>query len=199
MAFIGALGKSLYLVVFSIISLVALIFVGWAYANAPYWELWALTPALRWAALIAMPLACFLVVAGASSPNPFSLGVGGHNFDPGRPGIVRIAKHPLIWGLLTWSSVHILVNGDVASLILFGSMSLMAVMGPYILNQRMRRLLGADVWDLLSDDIRRTSVFTAVLQVGTLRFMAAGAFYILLLAAHGPVIGVSPAAGLWFD
>lgn len=35
-------------------------------------------------------------------------------------GIVRITRHPFLWGVALWALVHFIVNGDLASVILSG-------------------------------------------------------------------------------
>jgi uncharacterized membrane protein len=36
-------------------------------------------------------------------------------------GIQRVTRHPFLWGVAVWAFVHLIANGDVASLMLFGS------------------------------------------------------------------------------
>ncbi len=35
--------------------------------------------------------------------------------------IKRIARHPMMWGVLLWSLSHLLANGELATMLLFGS------------------------------------------------------------------------------
>jgi uncharacterized membrane protein len=35
--------------------------------------------------------------------------------------IRRLSRHPMLWGMACWSAAHCLANGDLASIILFGS------------------------------------------------------------------------------
>ncbi len=97
------LGETAYIVAFSAVSVALAGWLGLAFAAAPYVELWPYHPTLRWAPLLAMPVACMLIVAGLSSRNPFSLGAGAAGYDPARPGIVAITRHPALWGLTLWA------------------------------------------------------------------------------------------------
>lgn len=36
-------------------------------------------------------------------------------------------RHPMLWGTVTWATAHLLVNGDMASVLLFGGMGLWAL------------------------------------------------------------------------
>ncbi|MWP36378.1 hypothetical protein GQY15_02030 [Rhodobacter sphaeroides] len=45
-------------------------------------------------------------------------------------------RHPMLYGALIWVVAHLLVNGDVASLILFGGMGLWAVAEIVLINRQ---------------------------------------------------------------
>jgi uncharacterized membrane protein len=45
-------------------------------------------------------------------------------------------RHPMLTGVLVWAAAHLLVNGDAASLILFGWMAVWAVASMAIINAR---------------------------------------------------------------
>jgi uncharacterized membrane protein len=45
-------------------------------------------------------------------------------------------RHPMLMGMLVWAIAHLLVNGDLASLILFGGLGLWAVAEMLIINAR---------------------------------------------------------------
>lgn len=71
------LGEVGYVIAYSIMSLAVVVWLGFAYADAPYIEVWPYQPGLRWVTLVAMLVSCILIVAGFATPNPFSLGPGG--------------------------------------------------------------------------------------------------------------------------
>ena len=91
--------KHFNVALFSIVSLGLLVWLGVAYANAPYLETGLCIPELKWLMLLIMPIACLFIVSGLTSRNPFSLGMGSKYFDSAKPGIVGLTKHPAIWGL----------------------------------------------------------------------------------------------------
>lgn len=99
---VSVLGEAGYLAVHSIVSLLAL---GWlivAAGRAPYVEIWAFAPWQLWAPNLAMPLVCLLVAFGVAAPNPLSFGGRArHKFDPDTPGVAGIARHPLLWALVS--------------------------------------------------------------------------------------------------
>jgi uncharacterized membrane protein len=112
------IGRPIYLAVYSVVSTVALVWLFYEALRVDYVELWS--PAL-WevrVALVAAPLGMFLVVAGLLSPNPFSVTL--RRADNRAGAIVRVTRHPVLWGVLLWSAGHLVPNGDLRSLVLFG-------------------------------------------------------------------------------
>ncbi|MBL1436964.1 MAG: NnrU family protein [Rhodobacteraceae bacterium] len=43
-------------------------------------------------------------------------------------------RHPMLWGVVLWSGAHLLVNGDIASIVLFGGMALWALANMVLIN-----------------------------------------------------------------
>src|SRR3712207_4690295 len=64
------LGEQRFLALYSVVALIAFIWLGLAYARAPYRELYQPVPALRWIPLLVMPFALWLMVGGVITPNP---------------------------------------------------------------------------------------------------------------------------------
>jgi uncharacterized membrane protein len=57
--------------------------------------------------------------------------------DAGRVGGVVAAKlsHPMLWGIVVWAVAHLLVNGDSASLVLFGGLGIWALVQMAAINR----------------------------------------------------------------
>jgi len=58
--------------------------------------------------------------------------------DPAR-GIIRITRHPIMWGIMLWAASHILARGDLRSLIFFGGLLLVAALGTILMDARKRQ------------------------------------------------------------
>ncbi|WOI56907.1 NnrU family protein [Palleronia sp. LCG004] len=56
----------------------------------------------------------------------------GHSKSPLRGRI----RHPQLWGFALWAALHLLVNGDLASLVLWGTLLVWALMEMPIINAR---------------------------------------------------------------
>lgn len=186
----AALGRPGFLLAYSLLSVAVLAWMVAAYAAAPVLLLWEQQPWMRWAPLLAMLPACLLLFAGMTTPNPFSIGPGGKGYDPGRPGILRLTRHPVLWGLALWAGAHLVPNGDVAAWMLFLPLLLLALAGPAILDRKRRRSLGEEEWRLIAAPTGRCHL--APVEIRWWRWLGGVALYALLLHAHLPVIGASP-------
>jgi uncharacterized membrane protein len=51
----------------------------------------------------------------------------------------RLTAHPMLWGTAAWGAAHLLANGDLASLLLFGSVLCFALFDMVSANRRGAR------------------------------------------------------------
>lgn len=187
------LGHHGFYTVYSVLSASLLVWVIAAALAAPTVVIWEQAAWMRWVPSLAMPVACQLIAAGLSSPNPFSLGLGGEGFDPTRPGIVRLTRHPVIWGLGLWSGAHILPNGHLAGLVLFVPLLVLSLLGPRILDAKRRQSLGWENWQTLADAVAGPVAWgRMVAEIGPWRILGGLALVPALMALHPLVIGLSP-------
>ncbi len=190
------LGLPGFLLGYSLLSLVIIYWLAQAFASAPYIQLWPWTIEAAWLPVLLMPLACVLIVAGASSKNPFSLGLGAEGYDPEHPGIVSVTRHPLMWGLIIWSGAHIPVNGDAAGLILFVLMLMLSLAGTVTLEKARSRTLDSQSWQRFYQGTVNLpfSAFKTIdwSGIGWLRLVGGLLLYLLLLFSHQMVIGIAP-------
>ncbi|MCK6530675.1 hypothetical protein L6R50_24985 [Myxococcota bacterium] len=178
----------------------ALVWLAWAWSAAPYVPLWAPAPWTRWVPLLAMPPIVVLWVAGMATPSPTLAGSEGRVRDPrAARGIQAITRHPVNVATALWGVVHLFPNGDLASVLLFGSIAVLGVAGSVHIDRRRATALGQD-WEAYA---ARTSLipFAAILEgrarlslaeIGAARIGAGLAVYLLLLAAHQWGVGTSP-------
>lgn len=192
------LGERGFLVGYSLVSLGLSVWLFTAFADAPTVEIWPQADWTRAVPLAVMPLACILAVAGLSSPNPLSIGAGAKGYDPARPGIVSITRHPVIWALILWSASHLAPNGDLKSVLLFGLLTGLGLYGPRSLDRKRRTSLGDERWQQLA---RHTSNLPLAGRrpidwqgIGVARILGGLALYAILLALHPWLIGVDPLA-----
>lgn len=146
---IAGVGRRAYLTGYSLLSLALLVFLIASALAAPSWSLWPGSPARALVPVIVMPFASILFVGGALTPNPFSISFRIRGFDPQRPGMVAVTRHPILWAFLLWSGSHVIANGDVVAVSLFGGLALYSLAGMWLVERRARTRLGGD-WDRLT-------------------------------------------------
>jgi uncharacterized membrane protein len=150
-ALTGRIGTGPYMGLFSLASIAGLAWLGFAFAaarSAPSNDvLWGATPATRGVQLAVQLLAMLLIVPGLTTPNPTSVRQEGSLQRPDVvKGMLRITRHPFLWGVAIWALGHLLVNGDAASIVLFGAMLALALFGTVSIDAKRRRALGK-TWD----------------------------------------------------
>lgn len=126
---VAALGTRGYFIGFGTMSVLLLWLLILATNAAPMVPLAAQMPWQRWLVNLVMPPAILLTVYGLGAPNPFGLGRKGAGFDPDRPGIVGVTRHPLMWAFVLWAGAHLVANPDLAHVIFFGVLLAYALRG----------------------------------------------------------------------
>ena len=58
------------------------------------------------------------------------------------PGMLRVTRHPFLWGTALWAASHLLVNGDAASMVLMGGVLVLSLGGMRHIDQRREALGG---------------------------------------------------------
>jgi len=197
---VSSIGEGRFRGVFSLLSLIGIIWLIRAYARAEYVQLWGEPYSFRPLGLIVMLLAFFFVVLAFTTPNPTA--VGGEALLSGSEpakGIQRITRHPFLWGVALWSFIHVIFNGDLASMIFFGSFFIVAIAGPFSIDRKRKRAVG-DAWDRFAS-VTSNLPFLAIVEgrnalrvgeIGWWRAILAVILYGVFLHFHKDFFGVSP-------
>ena len=113
------LGENGYKALFSLLSIAGFALLVWGFATAPVIQVWTPPAWTRWVAIALMlPAFIFLVAA----------------YVPGE--IKAKLKHPFLVAIKTWALAHLIANGDLASIVLFGSFLAYAVYDRITLKRR---------------------------------------------------------------
>lgn len=144
---VSRLGEKGYTLGYSLLAVAVLVWLFVAYRNAPAHPLW---DAPRWLDLALVPVivvSTVLAVAGVTTPNPVITGFGAlfQNPDIVR-GVLRVSRNPFFWGVALFSTAQIIMLGDVATLVTFGSLGALGIAGTFILDAKKARELGK-AWD----------------------------------------------------
>ena len=166
--FVASMGEGGYKIGYTLASVAGLALVTWGFANyrATGWiDVWNPPTAFKHISVALMLPAIIMVVA---------------SYIRGR--IYATLKHPMLAGLKLWAAAHLLANGDLGSIILFGSFLAWAVFDRISLKRRADAggppiPVGGPSNDLIA------------IAVGTVAYLA------LAFAFHPVVIGV-PVVGV---
>lgn len=191
---VAALGEWPYRGVYSGAAFLTLGAMIWAYIGVPREPLW---PGLRLVPIAVMPFA-FVLIACGYYRNPTMVGADKllQSDDPAR-GVIRITRHPIMWGVMLWAAAHVLARGDVKSLVFFGGLLLVAFLGTLSMDRRKRANPDFVRFAALTSHIP----FVAIAQgrnrlvwreIGWMRPVIGLAAFALFLAVHRWLFGVSP-------
>lgn len=190
-----------YMALFSLVSLGSIVWMAMAYNDASVnavQPLWNFYPAMNIVTAVLMLPALILVVAGLTSKNPMSAQQGKllEGDDPAT-GIMRITRHPFLNGVALWAVLHVLNNGDVASVIFFGTFLVVVVLGMAHIDAKRARAHGP-AWKAFAAKTSRLP-FLAIIQgrnslkvgeIGAMRLLAGVLVYVTLFAFHRLIFGV---------
>jgi len=193
---VARLGAGLYRGMFAFASVIGLVWMIYAYRHAPTVELWGVVLGFRPAAYLLVLIAFIFVVVGITTSSPTRVGMEstvGQGKEAAR-GMVRITRHPFLWGIALWALVHLIINGDLASLILFGSLLVLAVGGTLSIDAKRQRSFG-EQWMKFAEvtsDIPfaaiaggRNRLVPALAEIGLWRPLAAILIYAAAFYLHG--------------
>ena len=91
-------------------------------------------------------------------------------------------RHPMLWGTVIWAVAHLLVNGDRASILLFGGIGLWALLSIWVINRSGPWVAPTNGRGLKGD---------AMNLVGTLALYGVIA-YVHIWLGHSPFVGTYP-------
>ncbi|TDJ18608.1 MAG: hypothetical protein E2O62_03575 [Gammaproteobacteria bacterium] len=153
--------EGLYKVIFGVISLLGLIFIGIGKGSMEFVGLWSTPIFFRYITVVLIPVAFILMVA-AYTPN----------------NIKRYVPHPMLTGVIIWGATHMMVNGDVAAIILFGSFVVYSVVAIKLANRRQYNKNSEQ------DTQEKIPVVKDAIVIGIAMFG-----FLLLLWLHKPLFG----------
>jgi uncharacterized membrane protein len=196
---VRAAGEKGFLGLYSLVSLITLVWLALAYRAAPAEApLWLVGDGL-WALGTVLMLPGAILFMGSLVRNP-ALPEAKTDVVPEARGVFAITRHPMMWGFAIWGLVHILVFPDPANIVLAGAIIILALVGAH-LQDRKKEALQPEFW---REWERRTSYwpFLAIAQhrarIGKIGMHALGGgvtVWLVATWAHLPLAGWP--AGIW--
>lgn len=197
---VARLGEPAYLGLFALLSLAGVVALCWAWSAsdpaAPWWGWLSLRPVV-W---VGMFFAFQLVAIGLTTKSPTA--TGGEPLleseEPAR-GILRITRHPFLWGVTLWALCHLLVNPDLPAFLFFGAFLVLALLGPRSIDAKRARHHG-EAWERFA--ARTSNLPFAAIAAGRNRLalgelgiwrvaLGAALFVVFLLWLHPLLFGAA--------
>jgi len=197
------IGEKGFRALFSILSLVGVVWLSVAYRQAisaeSFYGIRLVEPWMLWTPVILMVPAVILFVGSLTQPNA-TMVMGERHLTEAEParGIFRVTRHPMLWSFLLWAIGHFVANGDLASVFLFGSIMLVSAAGMGSIDRKQARR-DPEGWRRFAA-VTSVVPFMAILagknrfvfdEIGWRTIAIAAALWIAMVALHGPVIGAS--------
>ena len=198
---IGKSSDGLYRAVFSGLSLILIILIWTSYGDARLSPenalLWTPPAFFRHIGHLIMLAGILIAVAGYLAMNPTAMAMGGalKNDDPA-VGASRVTRHPFLIGVTLWAIAHLLNNGELVAVILFGGFLITALAGMASIDRKLA-IRDPDGFERLKA-VTSITPFAAIITgrnrfaFGELwwRFAIGGAVFAALWWAHGAIFGV---------
>jgi uncharacterized membrane protein len=160
--------------------------------------LWAPPEWMLWPASALAVFGVTLAVAGVLTPGPTLAGFEKRGLEQEEParGVLRITRHPFLWGIAIWALAHLLLNGERSALMLFGALGFMVIFGARSIDRKGRARSG-ETWDRF-EEATSNAPFAAIAQgrnrlvlseIGW-RALAGLLFALAFVVWHEVIIGV---------
>lgn len=203
---VRTIGEGPYRGLFSLASIAAIVWLCIAYKSAfadpanrtlfaaPIWV-------HAYLALPLMALAFLIAVPGLLTPNAAAMGQEGKAVEA--RGIVRVTRHPFLWGVAIWSGFHLAADGDLASAFFFGTFLAVALIGTLAIDAKRARKDG-EAWRAFAAQTSNLP-FLAILagrnrfsarEYFDWRFLIALIVFALLVFLHSRLFGAAPYPGI---
>ena len=118
-AAVARLGPGRYRGLFTLIAIAGFVLIVIGKGRAPFESLFVPPSWGRHATMLLVLISMVLLAASHMPSN-----------------IKRLTPHPMLWGVIAWGAGHLLANGDLASVLLFGSFLVFAVFDIVSANRR---------------------------------------------------------------
>ena len=188
------LGELGFMVVYSLVSIAAIVWIYFAFKAAPAGDLPG-TGEPGWIIATALTLPAMVLFAGSMAGNPAMPSPQAAKQARAEPrGAFTITRHPMMWGFGLWAVSHIVLWFSWRSIITAAAILILALVGAHLQDRKKRALMGEawTEWESRTSFWPRISGFA---KAGALPWALGLIFFVLFSWLHLP-IGNIP-AGIW--
>jgi uncharacterized membrane protein len=193
---VRALGDKGFLGLYSLVSLAAFawMIVAFRAVSQGGEPLWSGYDEVSWTIASALTLVAMVLLLGSLKGNPALPDAPAALAAQEPSGVFRVTRHPMMWGFALWAIAHILIMPTPRTLVLAGSLLVLALLGSHLQDRKKEALMGAawKGWEA------KTSFWPRWFQLagaGWGLWIGAAAVWLVLTWAH-VWVGYVP-AGIW--
>jgi uncharacterized membrane protein len=129
-----------------------------------------------------------ILFVGSFLKNPALVGAPGPSGGPA--GVLRITRHPMMWGFAIWAAVHLMLLAQPKSLVFDGAIILLALAGAAGQDAKKGRAMG-DAWHEWTAQTAFVPFTRGVAYPGTVALVGGTLLFLIATWAH-PI-----PAGIW--
>jgi uncharacterized membrane protein len=193
-AMVKALGAGGFQVVYSLVSLAALVWVVLAFKAAPPADLggsgeigWILATLLTWPAMV---LLAGSLVGNPALPTPFAEAQA----RAAPRGVFLVTRHPMMWAIGLWAASHIVLMWSTRTLITALAMGFLALVGARLQDRKKQALMG-EAWAAWASKTAYFPQFGRLAAVGTWPLLGGTLLWLVASWLHLWQAGIP--AGVW--
>ena len=191
---VKALGDMGFQIAYSIVSLITLAWVYFAFKAAPPADLPGSGNA-GWAIATLLTLPAMILFAGSLAGNPALPTPQAEEQARAEPkGVFKVTRHPMMWGFGLWALSHIAIHYSWRTTITALAMGILALVGARLQDRKKERLMGA-AWAEWESKTSYWPRWGALFSVGAFPWAAGLILFVFLSWLHMPLGDV--AAGIW--
>lgn len=197
---VKALGETGFLGLYSVVAVVTLGALSWAYRNAQAsTALWLVGDAL-WAGVTVAMLIASVLLLGSLVRNPALPGAAASAANAQAQGVYAITRHPMMWAFAIWGACHILVYPVPKNIVVAVAIIVLALVGAALQDRKKAALdpVGWPAWQARTSYWPCAAMAQGRARIGKLGAHALGGGLVLWLVAtwaHLPLAGWP--AGIW--
>lgn len=200
-AIVARIGEAGFLLVYSVVALVTIVWLALAYRAAPMTPmLWSVGDGV-WAVATIVMLVASVLLMGSLIGNPALPDPTGATAVPTEAtGVFAVTRHPMMWSFALWGLCHIAVYPVAANIVLAGAVIVLALVGAAMQDRKKERLTPERwrAWEVRTSYWPFAAMAKGRARIGSLRMHTIAGGVVVWLAAtwaHLPLAGW--AAGVW--
>ena len=191
---VKVLGNVGFPIVYSLVSLAALVWIYLAFTAAPAADLSG-SGTLGWIVATVLTIPAMVLYAGSMAGNPALPSPKAEEQARAEPkGVFKVTRHPMMWGFALWGLSHIVLHWSLRTTITAFAIAALALVGAK-LQDRKKELLMGEAW---KEWEARTSYWprlSAFFSVGAMPWIVGIGLFAFLSWLHMPIADI--AAGIW--